>query len=88
MLILCSIVMIQQHSSEQIAGCCLILFLFGLSLSLFESQGVKPARIVFYRDGVSEGQFAHVMAQEVRKTDSACAICMRKVVILPSQARD
>ena len=29
------------------------------------TSGIKPARIVFYRDGVSDGQFAHVMAQEV-----------------------
>lgn len=36
------------------------------------NRGVKPTRIVFYRDGVSEGQFLHVFHQEVRAIRAAC----------------
>jgi eukaryotic translation initiation factor 2C len=32
-----------------------------------------PTRLIFYRDGVSEGQFAHVLEQELPMIKSACA---------------
>jgi hypothetical protein len=41
--------------------------------SFYQSCGQKPERILFYRDGVSEGQFRQVMAEEVTKIKSACA---------------
>ena len=33
---------------------------------------LKPAEIIFYRDGVSEGQFDQVLAHEVRAVQEAC----------------
>ena len=32
----------------------------------------QPTRIIFYRDGVSEGQFAQVVVKEVAAIRSAC----------------
>ena len=32
----------------------------------------KPQRIIFYRDGVSEGQFHHVMMYELDAIKKAC----------------
>src|SRR5690554_3332794 len=34
--------------------------------------GLKPERILFYRDGVSEGQFAEVLKTEVAALQNAC----------------
>ena len=46
-----------------------MFILFGL---VYSRVGVKPARIVFYRDGVSEGQFKQVMTDEVQALRGAC----------------
>ncbi|KAF8931279.1 argonaute 1 [Haplosporangium bisporale] len=35
-------------------------------------NGVRPKRILFYRDGVSDGQFAQVMRDEVQAVKDAC----------------
>ena len=54
----------QGHRVEIIAD--LEMLALAMLKQFYRSTGgVKPARVVFYRDGVSEGQFAHVMAQEV-----------------------
>ena len=37
-----------------------------------ETKGKKPKRIIFYRDGVSEGQFDEVLVHEVRAVQEAC----------------
>ena len=37
-----------------------------------ETKGWKPKRIIFYRDGVSEGQFDQVFVHEVRAVQEAC----------------
>lgn len=37
-----------------------------------ETKGRKPKRIIFYRDGVSEGQFDEVLVHEVRAVQEAC----------------
>ena len=37
-----------------------------------ETKGRKPNRIIFYRDGVSEGQFDQVLVHEVRAVQEAC----------------
>lgn len=38
----------------------------------YKETGLKPERIVFYRDGVSHGQFSQVMATEVAAILKAC----------------
>ncbi|KAK9690038.1 hypothetical protein RND81_09G100100 [Saponaria officinalis] len=44
-----------------------------LLISFYRSTGQKPKRIIFYRDGVSEGQFAHVLLHEMDAIRKACA---------------
>lgn len=38
----------------------------------FNFRGQKPQRIIFFRDGVSEGQFDEVRRAEIRAIRSAC----------------
>jgi len=38
----------------------------GMLIKFYQNVKIKPQRIIFYRDGVSEGQFHHVMMYEVR----------------------
>ena len=38
------------------------------------TRGQKPTRIIFYRDGVSEGQFDQVLVHEVRAVQEACTM--------------
>lgn len=38
----------------------------------YKKTGMKPVRIVFFRDGVSEGQFAQVQHAEIRAIRAAC----------------
>ncbi|KAI1319425.1 argonaute 1 [Mortierella claussenii] len=40
--------------------------------TFYQACGRKPERILFYRDGVSEGQFAEVLATEVAALKAAC----------------
>ncbi|KNC97956.1 uncharacterized protein SPPG_06944 [Spizellomyces punctatus DAOM BR117] len=40
--------------------------------TFYQTCGAKPERIVFYRDGVSEGQFAEVLRCEVEAIRRAC----------------
>ncbi|KAI3886395.1 hypothetical protein MKW92_039717, partial [Papaver armeniacum] len=42
-------------------------------IAFWKSTGRKPHRIIFYRDGVSEGQFAQVLLHEVDAIHKACA---------------
>ncbi|XWS28647.1 hypothetical protein CRYUN_Cryun25bG0088900 [Craigia yunnanensis] len=44
-----------------------------LLVAFFNSTGQKPYRIIFYRDGVSEGQFSQVLFYEVDAIRKACA---------------
>ncbi|KAI3899313.1 hypothetical protein MKW92_024334 [Papaver armeniacum] len=44
-----------------------------LLIAFRRSTGRKPHRIIFYRDGVSEGQFAQVLLHEVDAIHKACA---------------
>ncbi|CAN6298259.1 unnamed protein product [Urochloa humidicola] len=44
-----------------------------LLISFKKSTGHKPHRIIFYRDGVSEGQFSQVLLYEMDAIRKACA---------------
>ncbi|XP_062212056.1 protein argonaute 12-like [Phragmites australis] len=44
-----------------------------LLVSFYKSTGHKPHRIIFYRDGVSEGQFSQVLLYEMDAIRKACA---------------
>ncbi|KAI5084533.1 hypothetical protein GOP47_0000702 [Adiantum capillus-veneris] len=44
-----------------------------LMLSFYRNTREKPARIIFYRDGVSEGQFHQVLLHELDAIRKACA---------------
>ncbi|CAN6252682.1 unnamed protein product [Urochloa humidicola] len=44
-----------------------------LLISFKKSTGEKPQRIIFYRDGVSEGQFYQVLLYELNAIRKACA---------------
>ncbi|CAM0944723.1 unnamed protein product [Alopecurus aequalis] len=44
-----------------------------LLISFLRSTGQKPQRIIFYRDGVSEGQFYQVLLYELDAIRKACA---------------
>ncbi|XP_066391690.1 protein argonaute 12-like [Miscanthus floridulus] len=44
-----------------------------LLVSFHKSTGYKPSRIIFYRDGVSEGQFSQVLLYEMDAIRKACA---------------
>ena len=44
-----------------------------LLIDFYKANGkMKPVRIIFYRDGVSEGQFDQVLVHEVRAVQEAC----------------
>ncbi|RVX20120.1 Protein argonaute MEL1 [Vitis vinifera] len=44
-----------------------------LLIAFRRSTGYKPSRIIFYRDGVSEGQFSQVLLHEMDSIRKACA---------------
>jgi eukaryotic translation initiation factor 2C len=44
-----------------------------LMKKFYKNSNKKPARIIFYRDGVSEGQFAEVSVREILAVKRACA---------------
>ncbi|KJH50570.1 piwi domain protein [Dictyocaulus viviparus] len=43
-------------------------------VSFYRNTNQKPTRIIVYRDGVSEGQFAEVLREEIQGIRSACMI--------------
>ncbi|KAK4409024.1 protein argonaute MEL1 [Sesamum angolense] len=43
-----------------------------LLIAFYKSTGQKPHRIIFYRDGVSEGQFSQVLLHEMDAIRKAC----------------
>uniref|UniRef100_A0A0A9ABP6 Protein argonaute MEL1 n=1 Tax=Arundo donax TaxID=35708 RepID=A0A0A9ABP6_ARUDO len=44
-----------------------------LLMSFYKKTGTKPKRIIFYRDGVSDGQFSDVLLHEMIAIRKACA---------------
>lgn len=46
---------------------------FLLQLYLRNTNGRFPTRMIFYRDGVSEGQFENVLVEELAAIQRACS---------------
>ncbi|XP_062507547.1 protein argonaute-2-like [Corticium candelabrum] len=44
-----------------------------LLVEYFKRTNLKPTRVIFYRDGVSEGQFSEVLVEELRAIQRACS---------------
>ena len=45
---------------------------------------LKPERIVFFRDGVSEGQFQHCLTRELPQIKQACRVGPGRIKVLKS----
>ncbi|KAL3887901.1 hypothetical protein ACJMK2_000288 [Sinanodonta woodiana] len=63
-------VRVQQHRQEIIQE--LSSMVRELLIQFYKSTRFKPTRIIFYRDGVSEGQFQQVLSHELRAVREAC----------------
>jgi eukaryotic translation initiation factor 2C len=63
-------VRVQQHRQEIIQD--LASMVRGLLIKFYRSTHFKPHRIIFYRDGVSEGQFNQVLFHELLSIRQAC----------------
>ncbi|KAI9320095.1 Piwi domain-containing protein [Dichotomocladium elegans] len=65
-----SAIRVQANRTEMIAD--LGSMVKELLKSFYQSCGQKPERILFYRDGVSEGQFSEVLHSEINQIKDAC----------------
>ncbi|GFQ68100.1 protein argonaute-2 [Trichonephila clavata] len=63
-------VRVQQHRQEIIQD--LASMVKELLIQFYKSTRFKPNRIIFYRDGVSEGQFHQVLTHELLAVREAC----------------
>lgn len=63
-------VRVQQHRQEIIQD--LSNMVRELMIQFYKSTRFKPNRIIFYRDGVSEGQFQQVLCNELLALRQAC----------------
>lgn len=63
-------VRVQQHRQELIQD--LANMVRELMIQFYKSTRFKPNRIIFYRDGVSEGQFQQVLCAELIALRQAC----------------
>ncbi|XP_031556457.1 protein argonaute-2-like [Actinia tenebrosa] len=63
-------VRVQTHRQEIIAE--LGAMVRELLVQFYQSTRHKPQRIIFYRDGVSEGQFRQVLVHELKAIREAC----------------
>ncbi|XP_029634731.1 protein argonaute-2-like [Octopus sinensis] len=63
-------VRVQEHRKEIIQE--LAIMVKELLMEFYKCTMFKPARIVFYRNGVSEGQFQQVLSYELRAVRQAC----------------
>nr|XP_060467531.1 protein argonaute-2 [Panthera onca] len=66
----CATVRVQQHRQEIIQD--LATMVRELLIQFYKSTRFKPTRIIFYRDGVSEGQFQQVLHHELLAIREAC----------------
>lgn len=66
----CATVRVQDHREEIIND--LANMIRELLIQFYKKTKAKPRKIIFYRDGVSEGQFDQVLKYEVRAVQEAC----------------
>nr|XP_035923052.1 protein argonaute-2-like [Halichoerus grypus] len=66
----CATVWVQQHRQEIIQD--LATMVHELLIQLYKSTRFKPTCIIFYHDGVSEGQFQRVLHHELLAFREAC----------------
>ncbi|KAI5793057.1 Piwi domain-containing protein [Geopyxis carbonaria] len=62
-----------QNSRQEMIEELESMMLERLQLYATRNKGALPERIIMYRDGVSEGQFQHVLDQELPKLRAACS---------------
>ena len=67
----CARIRIQRNREEIIKDLANVMKEILIQFYKF-NRGAKPEKIVFYRDGVSEGQFDQVLIHEVRAVQQAC----------------
>ena len=79
----CATVRVQQHRLEIIQD--LAAMVRELLIQFYKSTRFKPTRIIFYRDGVSEGQFQQVGATALPPpcSPSLCRTASRISVLPP-----
>ncbi|KAL2937518.1 Protein argonaute MEL1 [Bienertia sinuspersici] len=64
----------QRHRVEIMRICMLVSGKLRTAIAFLDAnENEKPERIIFYRDGVSEGQFAEVLSHEVDMIRQYCA---------------
>ena len=61
----------QKHRQEIIAG--LMEMTKDHLRAFYRATGAKPVKLIFYRDGVSDGQFAAVRLEEIAALQKACS---------------
>ena len=78
-------VRVQQHRQEIIDD--LSSMIKELLLQFYRSTHFKPTRIIFYRDGVSEGQFTQVSSYYSTIVFILCLICKTYCILLDQPDR-
>lgn len=72
----CATVRVQQHRQDIIQD--LATMVRELLIQFYKSTRFKPTRIIYYRDGISEGQFNQVMLVIIYYTYSSfLSLCQK-----------
>lgn len=66
----CATVRVQQHRQDIIQD--LATMVRELLIQFYKSTRFKPTRIIYYRDGISEGQFNQVMCMSGMMQNIKC----------------
>ncbi len=81
----CATVRVQKPRQEVIQD--LASMVRELLIQFYKSTHYKPTRIIFYRDGVSEGQFRQVRLSSTPSLPLACTACGRKSLVSNNDAK-